>query len=47
MPSFYVEMYFDDEEGEIGYIRAFSNTNELKPYLDAIDISEIYAELVG
>jgi len=47
MPSFYVEMYFDDEEGEIGYMRAFSNTNALQPYLDAIDISEIYAEMVG
>ena len=46
MPSFYVEMYFDQEEGEIGYMRAFSGTDQLKPYLDAIDISEIYAELV-
>jgi hypothetical protein len=47
MPSFYVEMYFDEEEGEIGYMRAFSNTNALQPYLDAIDISEIFAEMVG
>jgi hypothetical protein len=37
--SFYVEVYVDREEEEIGYMRAFSNTDDLQPYLDKIDIS--------
>lgn len=45
MDCFYVEMYFDAEEEEIGYIRAFTSTADLKPYLDKIDISEIYSIL--
>ena len=42
---FYVEMYYDEEENQIGYIRAFSSTDDLKPYLDKIDISSIYSIL--
>jgi hypothetical protein len=45
MHTFYVEMYFDEEENQIGYIRAFTSVDELKPYLDAIDISDIYSIL--
>jgi hypothetical protein len=37
--SFYVEVYVDREEEEIGYIRAFSSTEFLAPYLKRIDIS--------
>jgi hypothetical protein len=37
--SFSVEVYFDREEEEIGYIRAFSTTDFLAPYLERIDIS--------
>ena len=41
MVNFYVEMFYDNEEEEIGYIRAFQSVNELNPYLEQIDISEI------
>jgi hypothetical protein len=37
--SFYVEVFFDVEEEEIGYMRAFSRTDDLQPYLKNIDIS--------
>lgn len=40
--SFYAEVYFDWEEEQIGYIRAFSNTDELAPYLSQINISAIF-----
>ncbi len=37
--AFYVEVYFDREEEEIGYIRAFTSLDFLAPYLKNIDIS--------
>lgn len=36
--SFYVELYFDLEHQEVGYIKAFSSTDELMPYLEKIEI---------
>ena len=39
--SFYVEVYFLEEDEEIGYIRAFSSINELTPYLKNINISKL------
>lgn len=39
--SFYVEVYFDEQESEIGYMRAFSSTEHLAPYLHKIDISSV------
>jgi hypothetical protein len=39
--SFYVEVYFDYFEEEIGYMKAFSSTEELSPYLEMIDISAL------
>jgi hypothetical protein len=39
--SFYVEMFFNVEEEEIGYIRIFESTDFLQPYLDKIDISAL------
>jgi hypothetical protein len=32
-------VFFDLEEEEIGYMRAFSRTDDLQPYLNRIDIS--------
>jgi hypothetical protein len=43
--AFYAEVYFDAEEEEIGYIRAFSSTEFLTPYLERINISGIYSPL--
>ena len=37
--NFYVEVYFDKEEKEIGYMRAFTTLCDLDPYLPAIDMS--------
>ena len=39
--SFYVEVHVDVEEEEIGYMRAFTSTDDLKPYLDNIDVSDL------
>ena len=39
--SFYVEMYLDFEEMEVGYIRAFSSTDALHPYLQKINIDAL------
>ena len=39
--SFYVEVYFDYHEEEIGYMKAFTSTDELSPYLDEMDISDL------
>ncbi len=39
--SFYVEVYFDLEHQQIGYIKAFSSTDDLMPYLDSIEISSL------
>jgi hypothetical protein len=41
LDSFYAEVYYDYEEKEIGYIRTFHSTDELKPYLRNIDISPL------
>ncbi|MGZ3849314.1 MAG: hypothetical protein ACXVMS_07355 [Flavisolibacter sp.] len=37
--AFYVEVYFDREEREIGYMRAFSELDLSSPYLQRIDLS--------
>ena len=39
--SFYAEVFYDYQEEQIGYIRTFNSTEELKPYLKNIDISPI------
>ena len=39
--SFYVEMYVDFEDSEIGYIRAFANTEFLQPYLREISLDAL------
>ena len=39
--SFYVEVYLDLEHEQVGYIKAFSSTDELMPYLSSIDITAI------
>ena len=37
--SFYVEVYFYDDFEDVGYIRAFTSTDNLQPYFEQIDIS--------
>ncbi|MGN6165323.1 MAG: hypothetical protein ACTHOF_12355 [Flavisolibacter sp.] len=41
--SFYVEVYFDTEEEQIGYIRTFTSVDDLEPYLQQVDISGLLA----
>jgi hypothetical protein len=41
LDSFYAEVYYDYEEEQVGYIRTFNSTEELKPYLQSIDITPI------
>jgi len=41
--SFYVEVYFDIEHCEIGYIKAFSSTDELAPYLKQVNLQPLLA----
>ena len=40
--DFYVELVYDFTENKIEKIRTFRNPDLLSPYLDQIDISEIY-----
>jgi hypothetical protein len=42
MENFYVEIYFHRTQFSYKNVRVFSNTSELAPYLDAIDISDAY-----
>lgn len=39
--NFYVEVYFLSDEDEVLYTRCFENTEELEPYLQAIDLSRV------
>lgn len=42
--SFYVEVYFDTEEEQIGYIRTFTSVDGLEPYLQQVDLSGLFTE---
>jgi hypothetical protein len=44
--SFYVELFFDEEEEMIVYIRSFENTDELAVYFSQIDISSVLKDTV-
>jgi len=39
--QFYVEIFFDGENGEPLYLQAFDDPQYLDPYLEQIDIAEI------
>lgn len=39
--SFYVEVYYNCELGKIEEFRSFDSTDQLEPYLSAIDLSEL------
>jgi hypothetical protein len=39
--GFYVEVFFDPFTDEVVLSRCFENTDELQPYLNAIDISHL------
>lgn len=39
--SFYVEVYYNCELGKIEEFRSFDSTDQLDPYLAAIDLSEL------
>lgn len=39
--SFYVEVYYNCELGRIEEFRSFDSTDQLDPYLAAIDLSEL------
>jgi hypothetical protein len=41
METFYVEVYYDPEEDMIGYIRAFTSTDDLAPYVKHVDLREL------
>ena len=40
--SFYVEVYFYEDYEDLGYMRAFSSTDNLLPYFTQIDISGLF-----
>lgn len=40
--SFYVEVYYNGEYNRIKKFRSFSSTDELIPYLEQIDLNEIF-----
>ena len=39
--SFYVEVYYHRKHNKIERFRSFSNTDQLQPYLNLIDINEL------
>jgi hypothetical protein len=39
--SFYVEVHVDMEHEMLTYFKAFSNVDDLEPYLDQVDISSL------
>jgi len=39
--GFYAEVFFNERNGNILQIKAFDNVDELEPYLEEVDISEI------
>jgi hypothetical protein len=41
LDSFYVEVYYNCQLGRIEEFRGFHSTDELEPYLAAIDLSEL------
>lgn len=43
--NFYVEVYFDKEEKQIGYMRAFTTLCDLDPYLPSIDMAMLQPSL--
>jgi hypothetical protein len=44
--SFYAEVFYDEEEEAIVYIRSISNTDELGVYLSKIDIAGVLQETI-
>jgi hypothetical protein len=45
LDNFYVEIYFHTTQGCIKNIRCFSDTADLAPYLDQVNISELLQEI--
>lgn len=43
--SFYVEVYFIVSTGKSAFFRSFQSPDDLKPYLDKIDLKGLYQEL--
>jgi murein L,D-transpeptidase YafK len=43
--GFYAEVFFNEHNGNILEIKAFDNTDELEPYLDEVDISEVVQQV--
>ena len=41
LEGFYIEIFSSKKEGEVTLIKTFTTTQELEPYLQAIDISEL------
>ncbi|MEO6329850.1 MAG: hypothetical protein ABIO55_13005 [Ginsengibacter sp.] len=44
LDSFYVELYFHIERNTLKKLRSFSNVDFIKPYLEQIDLSELFIE---
>lgn len=44
LDSFYIELYFHIEHNSLKKFRSFSNVDLIKPYLEQIDLSELFIE---
>lgn len=42
--NFYVELFFHIEQNALKKLRSFSNIDLIKPYLEQIDLSELFIE---
>ena len=44
LDNFYVELYFHIEDNALEKLVSFSNMDYIKPYLEQIDLSELFIE---
>ena len=45
LEGFYVEVYFFKRYNKVAFFKAFSNTADLQPYLQQIDVAELLNEV--
>lgn len=44
MPEFFAEVWYSPEDNQIALVQGFESRELLEPYLDAIDLEELFGE---
>lgn len=42
MDAFYVELYYNLNTSEVAWVKSFESTDELEPYLENINLSNLF-----